>query len=88
MAITHGMDIEAVRALATQFGAKENDITSLTNALTTQLNSTDWVGPDATSFRNDWASVHVPALRNVANALSNAQTAANRNANEQTSASM
>ena len=41
----------------------------------------------ATNFRNDWSTVHMVNLRNVANALRNAATAARTNATEQDNAS-
>ena len=60
-----GMEIAAVRQLAMQLGAKADEIDQLAAQLTQQLAGTQWVGSDATRFRDDWQSVHVPALRNV-----------------------
>ncbi len=87
MTISHGMDISAVRNLAQQFGAKADQIDEISRTLTSQLESTAWVGPDATRFRSDWQSQHVAALRNVSQALRDAQQAAMRNADQQEQAS-
>ena len=82
-----GMDVEAVRQLATQMDSKATDIDTIMNTLNSTLGNTDWLGTDATNFRNDWSTVHMVNLRNVANALRNAATAARTNATEQDNAS-
>ena len=82
-----GMEIAAVRQLAMQLGAKADEIDQLAAQLTQQLAGTQWVGSDATRFRDDWQSVHVPALRNVSGAVRTARDAATRNADEQDQAS-
>lgn len=82
-----GMEIEAVRQLATMFGSKADEIDQLANQLTSQLGGTQWVGPDASRFRDDWQSSHVPSLKSVSNALRQAQQAATSNANQQEQAS-
>lgn len=87
MQISHGMDVGAVRQLASQFGAKADEIDQIASTLTTQLDGTAWIGPDATRFRSDWQSQHVAALRNVSNALREAQQTAMRNADQQEQAS-
>ncbi|HHV21701.1 MAG TPA: hypothetical protein GXZ30_09265 [Propionibacterium sp.] len=78
-----GMNIEAVEQFAQQLGQKAQEIDTLAQQLNQALSTTEWVGPDATSFRNDWQSTHMTSLRNVSQALRDAQTKANRNANEQ-----
>lgn len=82
-----GMDIGAVRNLAGQLMAKADEIDSIANTLTTQLDSAQWVGPDATAFRGDWVSVHRAQLTTVANALRDASNRATTNANQQEQAS-
>lgn len=82
-----GMDIEAVRTLATQMDTKASDIDAIANTLNSKLGNTEWLGTDATNFRNDWSSTHMASLRNVSNALKNAATAARSNATEQENAS-
>lgn len=82
-----GMDVEAVRQLAIQLDNKATDIDSIMSTLNSKLNSTDWVGSDATNFRNDWSSVHMTNLRNVSNALKDAAKSARTNADDQDTAS-
>jgi uncharacterized protein YukE len=84
-----GMDVDAVRTFANQLTSKAEEIESIVNALTSQLDSVQWLGTDANGFRNDWSSTHRPQLQTVANALRDAATVANHNATqqEQTSAS-
>lgn len=83
-----GMDIGAVRNLAGQLMAKADEIEAIANTLTTQLDSAQWVGPDATAFRGDWISVHRAQLTTVANALREASNRATTNANQQEQASI
>jgi uncharacterized protein YukE len=83
-----GMDIGAVRNLAGQLMAKADDITMIANALTTQLDSAQWVGADATAFRGDWVSGHRAQLMAVAEALRDASSRATANANHQEQVSM
>ena len=81
-----GMDVEAIRTLATQLGNASTDITNHANAINSALQSAQWTGTDANSFRNDWQS-HYSNLNTIANALSDASTAANQNAAQQEQAS-
>ncbi|GGS54349.1 WXG100 family type VII secretion target [Actinokineospora fastidiosa] len=78
-----GMDPQAVRTLATQLTANADQIDSLANALNAQLQGTQWVGQDASSFRSDWESRHRPQLAAVASALRDAATRATVNAQQQ-----
>ena len=82
-----GMDIEGVRNLARVLGQRAEEINTLTNTLTHQLSGTQWVGNDANQFRNDWTSHHVSALRQVSQALVDAQHACMTNAQQQEAAS-
>lgn len=82
-----GMDIAAVRNLAGQLMAKADEIETIANTLTTQLDAAQWIGPDATAFRGDWVSVHRAQLTTVANALRDASNRATNNANQQEQAS-
>lgn len=82
-----GMDIGAVRNLAGQLMAKADEIDTIANTLTSQLDAAQWVGPDATAFRGDWVSVHRAQLNTVANALREASNRATSNANQQEQAS-
>jgi len=82
-----GMDIPGVRQLATQLGTKADTIQQLTQELSNLLQNTQWVGPDQQRFVSDWQSTHVAALNNVVNGLKDAATKANKNAQEQETAS-
>ncbi len=82
-----GMDVEGVQKLGSDLGNRAQEIEQILNVLTSALGNTQWVGTDATNFRNEWQSQHVPALRNVAHALQNAQQSCVRNAQQQASAS-
>ena len=82
-----GMEVAAVRQLATMFGAKADEIDQISTALTQQLSGTQWVGSDATRFRDEWQSIHASNLRAVSSALRDAQSAATTNANAQEQAS-
>ena len=82
-----GMDTGQVRQLASQLNAKADDIDSIMNTLTTALGNTQWVGNDATSFRNDWQGTHRMQLQQVATALRDAAQLATNNANQQDTAS-
>lgn len=82
-----GMDIEAVRQLATQMNNKATVIDNLASTLNNMLNNTEWTGSDATNFRSNWSSTHMTSLRNVSQALKDAAAAARTNATEQDTAS-
>ena len=84
-----GMDIQAVRTLASQLNSKAEQIEGLATALNAQLQGTQWLGADATGFRSEWDTRHRPQLTAVAGALREAATRASANAlqQEQTSAS-
>ncbi|TWP54054.1 hypothetical protein FKR81_00335 [Lentzea tibetensis] len=83
MAGFYGMDIEAIRGLATQLGSKADEIDTIANTLTTQIDGANWAGPDADTFRTDWATTYRAQLTAVATALRDASTRATGNANQQ-----
>ncbi len=87
MANVTGMDIQAVRNLSTQMKTKAGEIQQIMTSLTSQLQSTPWVGPDQQRFLGEWQGQHCAALRAVINGLEQASSTATRNANEQQSAS-
>ncbi len=78
-----GLDVEQVRQLSTQLNQKAADIESILSTLTAALNGTQWEGPDASQFRNDWSGQHTASLRNVASALRDAGAKAQQNATAQ-----
>ncbi len=85
-----GMDVEAVRGLARTFEQKATAIDEIITTINSQLSSVEWKGNDAEQFRNDWNTTLTTQLRNVAQALRDAQQKANKNAQDQetTSASL
>lgn len=82
-----GLDVQQVRQLSSQLNQKAGDIDSILSTLTNALSSTQWEGPDATKFRNDWSGQHTSSLRQVAQALRDAASKASQNASEQEQAS-
>lgn len=86
-AITHGMDIQAVRTLVGQMNSSAEQITQLMGALSNALGGTAWTGPDREQFMSDWQGQYVPQLTGVVEALKGAAQRANGNADAQESAS-
>lgn len=82
-----GMDIAAVRTLSTQLQTRADEIRTMTQQLTGQLNSTPWVGPDREQFHGDWTGQYTSALNSVVTGLEQAAMRAQRNSNEQEQAS-
>lgn len=82
MAFT-GMDIPAVRQMATQMEQASNEIEQLVSRLTGTLNGTQWEGPDANAFRSEWEGQHTSSLRQVSQALQNVCQRARANADDQ-----
>lgn len=82
-----GMDIAAVRTLAKQLRTRAEEIKTITQQLTGQLQSTPWIGPDREQFYGDWTGRYTAALNNVVAGLETAATRAMLNSNEQEAAS-
>jgi uncharacterized protein YukE len=82
-----GMDIDAVKQLSQSMKAKAEEIRSISQTLTGQLQNTQWVGPDQIRFTSEWQSQHVAALNRVVQGLEEASTAAATNATQQEQAS-
>lgn len=82
-----GLDVQQVRQLSQQLNTKAGDIQSILTTLTSVLSSTQWTGPDAEQFRNDWSGQHTAALKNVITALQDASQKASSNASAQESTS-
>lgn len=78
-----GLDVQQVRDLATNLDREADAIDQTLSRLTGILNNTQWTGPDATQFRNDWQGNHSNALRKVGAALREVAQAARANANAQ-----
>ena len=82
-----GLDVQQVRQLSAQLRNSAESIQQTLTTLTGALNGTQWTGPDAEQFRNEWSSTHTASLRNVINALQDASQKAARNAEAQEQAS-
>lgn len=79
-----GLDVAQVRALAKAMTTQANYITNtLIPTVNRVLAGTQWVGPDATQFRNDWSGPLSTHLRNVATELTRYAGIANRDADAQ-----
>ncbi|MGO4122346.1 hypothetical protein, partial [Arthrobacter sp. YAF16] len=76
-----------LKTLGTKLQAGSQEIDNQRSMLTKVLAGTQWLGPDAEKFRNEWNGEHVAALTRVSQALQQASQQANRNATEQESAS-
>ena len=82
-----GMDISAVRNLATQMDASAGEIEQIMSKLTSTLEGTQWEGADATNFRSEWQGAHCATLRQLSERLKTVATQARKNADEQEAAS-
>jgi hypothetical protein len=81
--ITHGMNVEQVRQLATQLNQKASGIDQILSEVNAMLQNTAWIGPDADSFKNKWQAEGVRQLTAAKDILTQASQAASRNASEQ-----
>ncbi|QHC66063.1 WXG100 family type VII secretion target [Rathayibacter oskolensis] len=82
-----GLDVEQVRQLSSKLNQEATAIQQVLSTLTNQLGNTQWTGPDAEQFRNDWSGTHTAALNRVINALQEASQKASQNASAQESVS-
>lgn len=83
MANVWGLDVQQVRDLATNLDREADGIDQVLSKLTSILGGTQWTGPDATQFRNDWQGAHSNALRRVSQALRETAQLARSNAAQQ-----
>ena len=82
-----GADVTQLKALGTKLQAGSQEIDNQKSMLTKALASTQWMGPDADKFRNEWNGEHVANLNRISQALQQASQMATRNATDQESAS-
>jgi uncharacterized protein YukE len=83
MAITHGMNVEEVRALGHQLQQQAQHIHELVGQLEAAVNSANWVGPDSVTFKGTWWPEHSRMLRTSADQLHGFGQSALNNATEQ-----
>ena len=82
-AVTHGMDPQAVRQFANQLNQKAQEIQTIMQQLTGDLQNTAWLGADRQQFESDWNGQHCSALRQVISGLETASQRASANAQQQ-----
>ena len=82
-----GADVNQLKTLGSKLQAGSQEIENQKSMLTKVLAGTQWMGPDADKFRNEWNGEHVAALTRVSQALQQASQQATRNAADQESAS-
>ncbi|WP_104043814.1 WXG100 family type VII secretion target [Arthrobacter sp. ZGTC412] len=82
-----GADVQQLRQLGSKLQAGASEIESQRTNLTSLLNNTEWRGPDADRFKDQWNGEHTKMLNQVAEALKEAGNKAKRNAEEQSNAS-
>lgn len=89
MAFTHGMNVEAVRGLATKMDGQSSAVSQVISAVDTIVAtmSSEWHGTDSTTFAGWWNDQHKPALQKLEGELAGLATSARNNAEEQESAS-
>lgn len=74
-----GGDLAQLDGLRKTFTDQVETVNVLRGAVDGALGSTQWTGPAADRFRNEWASSFVPALRRLQEALTeNAAVVSNR----------
>lgn len=87
MAVTHGMNVDEVRNLGQQLQTQAQHVRDLVSRLEGQINSTTWLGPDATTFKTQWWPEHRQQLQAAAEGLQGFGQSALNNASEQESTS-
>lgn len=78
-----GMEIAAIRSLARKMDSRAQEIESLLNRATAEVNGLNWHGADRDRFVRQWESEHARELRAVAAGLREAADQARRKAAEQ-----
>lgn len=83
MAISHGMNIQEVKNLGHRLQQQAQHLQDLVRQLEGQINGTTWVGPDATTFKNQWWPEHRQHLSQAAEGLRGFGQSALNNASAQ-----
>jgi hypothetical protein len=82
-----GADVDQLRELGNKLNAGANEIDSQRNLLNSALDNTQWEGPDADRFKEQWRGEHTSKLKQISEALREAGNRAKQNAEQQTQAS-
>ncbi len=67
-----GADIEQLVTLNRTFVEKGGEVEALSSQITSVLSSTNWTGPGADQFREQWNGEFVPALNRLRESLAQA----------------
>ena len=78
-----GADVEQLDLLSRKFDEEAQRIETAISAISSQMLSTWWQGPDAERFRNQWESADTATLRQVVQRLQAAATDCRNQANQQ-----
>ena len=78
-----GLDVEAVKSLANTLRTQAEQVRTVVTTITTQMAQTQWNGPDATQFQEEWDGTHATKLNEIAAAIETYGTTADNNASMQ-----
>ncbi|MFD6134480.1 WXG100 family type VII secretion target [Isoptericola sp. NPDC056618] len=78
-----GLDVEAVRSLANVLREQAEQVRTTVTTITSQMGQTEWNGPDAVQFQEEWDGTHSAKLNEIASALDGYATTADNNASQQ-----
>lgn len=87
MALTHGMNIEEVRALGQFLQQQKGVIEGIINQIESKVSAAGWEGPDAQRFKGEWWPKHKAALQQTGEELHGFGQSALNNASAQEQAS-
>jgi len=89
MSLTHGMNIEAIEKLANDLKTEASKVGEISGRVTKLMADakTNWKGPDADKFDDEWNSTYKSRMKELQQKLDELGTKASNNAKEQQSAS-
>src|SRR5690625_2352494 len=87
MSVTHGADVEALRASARELADAAHGLLTISIRLTARVWDVRWNGPDAARFRVAWEEEYAPQLGQVCRALNEAASHITEQAADQERAS-
>lgn len=85
--ISHGMNVQEVQQLVQKLHQCSGQIEDIVNMLNAKVEGTSWVGPDASAFKGQWWPQHRQVLMQIKGDLFDFGTLANKNIEQQVSAS-
>ena len=78
-----GLDVEAVKSLANTLRTQAESVRQVVTTITAQMGQTQWNGPDAVQFQEEWDGTHATKLNEIAAAIETYGTTADSNADRQ-----